>query len=62
MSSSGLNWSPIIDAWINKRESAVASILKKCVDASFFRVYEWSRQNLFFKMPILECNVVFQVK
>lgn len=61
MSSSGLNWSPLIDAWLRKRDSRTASILRHCVDSTFFKVYDWSRQNLHFKMPILECNVVFQV-
>jgi dynein heavy chain len=62
MSSSGLNWCPIIDAWLKKRESKMSAVLRVHVETSFFKVYDWARQNVRFKMPMLEANVVFQVK
>ena len=61
MSSSGLNWSPIFEAWLMKREHRAAAILRKLIETWFFQTYDFARQNLQFKMPILECNVVFQV-
>lgn len=61
MSSSGLNWAPIIEAWLRKREPRVAALLRSYIENTFFKVYDWSRQNLFFKIPVLEANVVFQV-
>jgi len=61
MSSSGLNWVPIIEAWLKKRETKTASLLRLHIETSFFKTYDWARQNVRFKMPVLEANVVFQV-
>lgn len=61
MSSSGLNWSPIVEAWLKQRDSHIANILRTCIEKTFFPVYDWARQALQFKMPVLECNVVFQL-
>lgn len=61
MSSSGLNWVPIFEAWLKQRNPRIENILRTCIETTFFKTYDWARQTLIFKMPVLECNIVFQV-
>ena len=61
MSSSGLNWKPLTNAWLLKRPTAQAKVLRSYFEQSFAEVYQWTRQNLKYKMDVLECNIVHQV-
>ncbi|CAG7835361.1 unnamed protein product [Allacma fusca] len=61
MSSSGLNWSPIVEAWLKKREPQTANILRDLIQLWFYQTYDFARQNLQFRMPILECNIIAQM-
>lgn len=61
MSSSGLDWKPLLNAWLIKRPPDEAKILRSYFEKSFPDVYQWTRQNLHYKMDVLECNIIHQV-
>ena len=64
MSSSGLDWRPILASWLRGRPDQKAAWLSQLRDlftASFSALFTWSTQNLRFKMPVLEVNVITQV-
>ena len=60
MSSSGLDWRPLLNTWLMKKPQGEALLLRSCFDESFSSVYQWSRQNLHYKMAVLECNIINQ--
>ena len=62
MSSSGLNWEPLLHAWLNKRTSTEIGVIKPLFSNIFPSFYTWSYQNLKFKIPVLEVNIVSQVR
>ena len=61
MSSSGLNWEPLLLAWVNKRSPTEIAIIKPLFGEVFPSLWTWTQQNLSFAMPVLEINVVIQV-
>lgn len=61
MSSSGLNWKPLLNAWLMSKPQGEARLLRTCFEESFAAVHVWSRQNLQYKMAVLECNIINQV-
>ena len=64
MSSSGLDWNPILSSWLRAKPDQKASWLAELRDlfnASFSSLFVWSTQNLRFKMPVLEINIITQV-
>lgn len=58
MSSSGLDWRPLLAAWLSKTEMEV---LRNIFEESFSPIYQWSRQNLKYMMDVLEFNIINQV-
>ncbi|XP_074540218.1 dynein axonemal heavy chain 5 [Halichoeres trimaculatus] len=60
MSSSVLNWSPILEAWLKKRSPQEADILRALFSSSFSELYRFSVQSLEFKMDMLEAFVIMQ--
>ena len=60
MSSSGLDWRPLLNAWLMKKPIGETRLLRSCFEESFSAVYQWSRQNLQYKMAVLECNIINQ--
>uniref|UniRef100_H2YD95 AAA+ ATPase domain-containing protein n=1 Tax=Ciona savignyi TaxID=51511 RepID=H2YD95_CIOSA len=73
MSSSVLDWSPILQAWLKTRSSAESAVscnvLPSCArilwglfERCFSVVYRYAVQNLHFKMDILEAFVIRQFK
>ena len=56
MSSDGLDWKPILDSWLMKKnlEPAQAAEILKLFKASFFVVYKWAVANLHFVMKVLQ--------
>ncbi|KAM8826831.1 dynein axonemal heavy chain 5-like [Synchiropus picturatus] len=60
MSSSVLNWSPILDGWLLKRTPQEAEVLRELFAMSFPDVYRYCTQSLEFKMDLLEAFVIMQ--
>lgn len=61
MSSSGLNWKPVVRAWLKKRSPKEQEIFHKLFDESFGALYSWGNQNLKLVMKVLQCNIILQV-
>ncbi|XP_078695417.1 dynein axonemal heavy chain 5-like [Branchiostoma floridae x Branchiostoma belcheri] len=61
MSSSVLDWDPIIKAWLRKRPPQQAEILWNLVESIFPDLYIFVNQSLWPKMKTLECNYVKQL-
>ncbi|XP_072317021.1 dynein axonemal heavy chain 5 [Eucyclogobius newberryi] len=60
MSSSVLNWSPILESWLNKRSPQEADTLRQLFTSSFSDLFRFSVQSLEFKMDMLEAFVIMQ--
>ena len=66
MSSSGLDWSPIMQGWLlhmlakKKTTQQESEVLKTLFEASFIDAYRFSIINLEAKMKLLECNTITQ--
>jgi dynein heavy chain len=60
MSSSGLDWQPILISWFKKKnlDTEHAQALKQLFDTSFFRIYKWAVSNLHFVMNVLQVHVL----
>ncbi|XP_017781875.1 PREDICTED: dynein heavy chain 5, axonemal [Nicrophorus vespilloides] len=61
MSSSGLDWKPVVDGWLKKRSLREQELLRSLFDASFNAIYSWSTQNLTLVMDVLQCNITLQM-
>lgn len=61
MSSSGLNWRPVVRAWLKKRSPREQELFQKLFDESFSDLYAWGTQNLSLVIEVLQCNVILQV-
>ncbi|XP_023388715.1 dynein heavy chain 5, axonemal [Pteropus vampyrus] len=60
MSSSVLDWSPILEGFLKKRSPQEAEILRQLYTKSFPDLYRFSVQNLEYKMEMLEAFVIMQ--
>ncbi|KAK3610339.1 hypothetical protein CHS0354_029807 [Potamilus streckersoni] len=60
MSSSGLDWKPILQGWLNSRSIQEQTVIMNLFENSFPWIYRYSTQNLIFKMEVLEAFVVAQ--
>ncbi|NWX18802.1 DYH8 protein, partial [Aegotheles bennettii] len=60
ISSSALNWKPILQAWLKKRSSEEAEVLQSLYDRIFEPAYTYMKLNLNPKMELLECNYIMQ--
>ena len=60
MSSSGLDWQPLLASWFKKKniEPEHSQEIKKLFESSFFRIYKWSVSNLHFVMNVLQVHVL----
>ena len=60
MSSSSLDWQPLLASWLMKKvpDSEHAAIIKHLFESSFPRVFRWSNGNLMFMMPALQVHVL----
>jgi len=61
MSSSALDWRPILMGWLNHRAVHERDIILNLFDASFPNIFRYSIQNLLYKMDVLEAFVITQV-
>ena len=62
MSTSGLEWQPVIEAWIKTRNELEQEVFQRMFDESFQIMYSWSMQNLQLAIKVLQCNIVQQVR
>ncbi|NXF67302.1 DYH8 protein, partial [Ciccaba nigrolineata] len=60
ISSSALNWRPILQAWLKRRSSQEAEVLQSLYDGIFEPAYKYMKLNLNPKMELLECNYIMQ--
>ncbi|KAF7265346.1 hypothetical protein GWI33_021235 [Rhynchophorus ferrugineus] len=61
MSSSGLNWKPIVKAWLKRRSSREQETFTKLFEESFGVLQGWGAQALSPVMHVLECNIILQM-
>ena len=61
MSSSALDWRPILQGWLSSRPDTERSTLWQLFDATFDPVLQYMQLNLEAKMGVLECNYIKQV-
>ena len=60
MSSSGLDWQPLLSSWFKKKamQPEHSQVVKQLFESSFFRIYKWSVSNLHFVMNVLQVHVL----
>ena len=60
MSSSGLDWQPLLAAWLANKvtEKAMTIQIKQLFECSFNKVYKWSMNNLIFVTPALQVHIL----
>jgi len=61
MSSSGLNWKPVVSAWLKLRSPREKEVFQNLFNESFGVMYSWSTQNLCLTMKVLQANISLQV-
>ncbi|KAJ1525369.1 hypothetical protein ONE63_010185 [Megalurothrips usitatus] len=61
MSSSGLDWKPVAEAWLRKRSTRENEVFMNLFQHSFDELYTWGTQNVVLTMKVLQCNVVLQM-
>lgn len=61
MSSSGLDWRPVLQMWLQKQSARDAGVLGELFDATFAQVYSWLTQNLTLTMRVLQANIIKQM-
>ncbi|XP_064201033.1 dynein axonemal heavy chain 5 isoform X1 [Anguilla rostrata] len=60
MSSSVLNWSPILEGWLKKRSACEGEVLRELYSTSFPELYRFSLHSLEYKMDMLEAFMIMQ--
>ncbi|PIK45719.1 hypothetical protein BSL78_17425 [Apostichopus japonicus] len=60
MSSSVMDWKPILQSWLNTRQPSETAILQDLFDKIFDDLYRFVSLNLNAKMVVLECNYIKQ--
>jgi len=61
MSSSGLDWCPVLAAWLKKRNKRESKLFRRLFENTFSTMYTWASQNLNMTMKVLQCNTIQQV-
>ncbi|CAH8650294.1 unnamed protein product [Heterobilharzia americana] len=61
ISTTTLNWLPILQGWLLSRGKSEADQLLQLFNASFENVYQYATRHLNFKMSVLEAFVIRQV-
>ncbi|XP_076801600.1 dynein axonemal heavy chain 8-like [Clavelina lepadiformis] len=61
MSSSILNWNPILTAWLKKRPPVMTEVLMSAFEGSFCALHRYIETTLNAKMSVLECMYVQQL-
>lgn len=60
MSSSGLDWEPVVEAWLQKRTDLEKEEFKALFHSSFGQLYAYITQNLTLSISVLQCNITLQ--
>eukprot|EP00049_Salpingoeca_infusionum_P010530 m.182232 g.182232 ORF g.182232 m.182232 type:complete len:2544 (-) comp14667_c0_seq7:2478-10109(-) len=60
MSSSVLDWRPILEGWLLTRKPSEADVLREMFEGSFDEIYGYMSTSLTPKMALLECNYIVQ--
>ncbi|CAL4075211.1 unnamed protein product, partial [Meganyctiphanes norvegica] len=60
MSSSGLDWAPLLSAWVKTRPSYEQGIINSLFGKVFINLFTWTCQNLTFCIPCLQVNIITQ--
>nr|WAW84834.1 axonemal dynein heavy chain A [Halisarca dujardinii] len=60
MSSSALDWRPILQGWLKSRPGSESEVLWSLFDSSFDEILTYVKVNLVAKMDILDCNYIKQ--
>ncbi|XP_076449856.1 dynein axonemal heavy chain 5-like isoform X2 [Babylonia areolata] len=60
MSSSGLDWKPILEGWLNHRPLGERDVIMSLFEDSFPDILRYAVQNLTFKMEMLEAFIISQ--
>ncbi|XP_069469880.1 dynein axonemal heavy chain 5 [Ambystoma mexicanum] len=60
MSSSVLNWSPILEGWLKKRSLQESETLRQLYASSFSDLYRFSIQSMEYKIEMMEAFVIMQ--
>ncbi|XP_026120715.1 dynein heavy chain 5, axonemal isoform X1 [Carassius auratus] len=60
MSSSVLNWSPILEGWLKNRSPQEGVVLRELFSSSFPGLFRFSIQSLQYKMDMLEAFIIMQ--
>jgi len=60
MSSSALDWRPIVQGWLKSRSVAEAEILRTLFESTYGPLVDYVRTSLEAKMIVLECNYIKQ--
>lgn len=61
MSSSGLNWKPVMKAWLKTRTPKEVEIFQDLFDKTFSNLYSWCSQNVTFVSRVLQANIIQQI-
>lgn len=61
MSSSGLDWRPLMQGWYKTRNQRERNTFGELYELSFLQTYTWATQNLHMVMEILQCNIIHQM-
>ena len=60
MSSSALDWKPILRGWLNKRSKVEVETLMPLFESCFTELFTYNTTSLNAKMELLECNYIAQ--
>ncbi|KAK3879380.1 hypothetical protein Pcinc_016045 [Petrolisthes cinctipes] len=60
MSSSGLDWEPLLKAWLQTRPHHEKELLTKLFSTTFPALYTWTQHNLHPCLPVLQVNYITQ--
>ena len=63
MSSSGLEWQPLLASWLLKKVTDPINVvqIKKLFETSFQRVYKWTMNNLHLVTPALQVHILHTI-
>jgi dynein heavy chain len=62
MSPSGLDWVPLLKAWLNRRSLQEGEIIMNLFESIYNDLMEFATQNLVFKMQVMEAFIIAQVR
>nr|XP_034839773.1 dynein heavy chain 5, axonemal [Maniola hyperantus] len=61
MSASGLDWEPVLNAWLKSRSPRELEVFSALFQETFLTTYTWCTQNLIFSMRVLQSNIISQM-